>query len=371
MTEAENLLYVESTACSQSCGAMNQNRIPTYPQVSCYSLLLLKMLNLWHCPLTSPCCLSQLIYSCQLSVSDSSYSDGQPSQTKTAAGFSLVFGCLLRLTWFTQRCFDCQRLRLRGWCMCHKCTWLFRCCQCLQSFLDRTQFLKQNVHISLVVNKQLPDVAKFRYPGFTVARICPYSSSIGMSCDPRRRSSVFISENSFSTLAAYAAMSISGSRWSLKNSAINRLSRWVLFCSYTLTSLSEMSLALLYVNTETEIRLTQCTPDQRRRPGLIPLPGQQFFWSTSDAFSLYFILGLFRDPSIIYIISYCSKCMIICHFHLAQLVAPTSFSTLILGSDAIFSFVSSIQLHTMNWTQNTPLTITTFYFSSSNNSRWK
>jgi len=45
-------------------------------------------------------------------------------------------------------------------------------------------------------------------------------------------------------------MSISGLLWTLKNSIINRLSRWLLLCSYTLTSLSQMSWASLYINTK-------------------------------------------------------------------------------------------------------------------------
>jgi hypothetical protein len=68
---------LQSTACLQSCDAMHQICIPTYPQVSCCLLLLPKMLNLWYRPLTMyPCYLSPLIYSFELSVSDSSFSDG-------------------------------------------------------------------------------------------------------------------------------------------------------------------------------------------------------------------------------------------------------------------------------------------------------
>jgi hypothetical protein len=83
------------------------------------------------------------------------------------------------------------------------------------------------------------------------------------------------------------------------------------------------------------------------------------------------ILRHFGNLSVIDIISYCSKCMFICHFHLAQLLAPTSFTTRILGSDVIFSVISNIQLHTVNWIRNKPLTFTTYDFSSFSNSRWK
>jgi hypothetical protein len=84
---------------------------------------------------------------------------------------------------------------------------------------------------------------------------------------------------------------------------------------------------------------------------------------------VFVILGHFRHPSIIDIISHCSKYMYICHSHLAQMFAPTSFSNFILGSDAIFTYGSNIQLHIMNWIRNTPLTFTTYDFSSCNNSR--
>lgn len=46
---------------------MHQNRIPTYPNVSCYLLLLPKKPNLWYRPLTmGPCLPSSLIYYYQL-----------------------------------------------------------------------------------------------------------------------------------------------------------------------------------------------------------------------------------------------------------------------------------------------------------------
>jgi len=60
-----------------------------------YSLLLPKTLNLWYCPLMmSPCCPSPLIYSCHLSISDNSFSDGQPSHNENRCGFL----CCLWLT---------------------------------------------------------------------------------------------------------------------------------------------------------------------------------------------------------------------------------------------------------------------------------
>jgi len=119
---------------------------------------------------------------------------------KTAAVFSGVFGWLFRPTWFTWCCFDCQRLRLRGWCMCHGCTWLCCCHRCLQLFFNYAQFLKQTLRCSLVVIKQFPDIANLLVLRFCVAKICPCSSSIHMSRDPCQCSSVFMSENSFSTL---------------------------------------------------------------------------------------------------------------------------------------------------------------------------
>jgi len=86
--------------------------------------------------------------------------------------------------------------------------------------------------------------------GPTVARNYPCSRPIGMSCDPRRRSSVFMTENCISTVRTFAAMSICESPCSLKNSVISRLSRGIRLCSHTLTSLSQIILALRYVNTK-------------------------------------------------------------------------------------------------------------------------
>jgi hypothetical protein len=42
-----------------------------------------------------------------------------------------------------------------------------------------------------------------RYSGPTVAMICPCTSSIGVSSNPQGRSSVFMSENNFSTTTTY------------------------------------------------------------------------------------------------------------------------------------------------------------------------
>ena len=145
---------------------------------------------------------------------------------KTDVIFSVVFGWPLRPTWFTRRCSDRHRLRRRGWRMCHECTWLCRCRRRLQSFFDRTQCIKQTARRSLVVIDSQKLLNSWYWA--TVARICPYSSSIGMSCDLRRWSFVFMSGNNFSTLATYAAMSIYGSRWSFKNSVINRVAE----CSF-------------------------------------------------------------------------------------------------------------------------------------------
>jgi len=117
---------------------------------------------------------------------------------KTDVVFSVVFGGLLRPTWFTRRCSDRHRLRLHGWRMSHECTWLCRCRRSLQPFFDRTRCIKQTARRSLVVIDS-QTLLKSWYSA-TVASICPYSSSIGMSCDLRRRSSVFMSEDNFSTL---------------------------------------------------------------------------------------------------------------------------------------------------------------------------
>jgi hypothetical protein len=58
--------------------------------------------------------------------------------------------------------------------------------------------------------------------------------------------------------------------------------------------------------------------------------------------------------------------MFICHFHLAQLVAPTSFSIFILRSDAM-----TVTHNELNMVYTHLLTFTTYDVSSSDNSRWK
>lgn len=145
-------------------------------------------------------------------------------------------------------------------------------------------------------------------------------------------------------------MPISGLLWTLKNSIINRFSHWLLLCSYTMTSLSQMFWASLYINTKSTTGW------------LSTLVINTAIWALSrfhtnkkpfNVFSVFVILGHFCDPSIIDIISYCSKCIFLCHSHLAHLGAPTSFSTFISEFNTIFSLVCNIQLHTMKWIQNT------------------
>jgi hypothetical protein len=161
-----------------------------------------------------------------------------------------------------------------------------------------------------------------------------------MSCDSRRRSSVFTSQNNFSTLATHAAMPISGSRWSFKTS-VNRFIQSLNTALFIYTH-ELVQNVLVFTVRQYEIRnwLT------RRRPGIIPPPSQHIFWSSFNAFSVLVILGHFRDPSIIDIISYCSKYMFICHIPLTQLVASTSFSTLIIYQTSYF-----LLLAIFNYTQ--------------------
>jgi hypothetical protein len=116
-----------------------------------------------------------------------------------------------------------------------------------------------------------------------------------------------MSESSFPTLATYATVSISGSCWRLKNSVINRLSSWILLCSYTLMRLSQMSLASLYINTKSATSWTS------------PLMIVTFHLLSgfhSHKFLIIFwclfcvcVLGHFGNLSIIDIISHCSMCM--------------------------------------------------------------
>ena len=117
-------------------------------------------------------------------------------------------------------------------------------------------------------------------------------------------------------------------------------------------------------------RLTQRTRVQRRRPGVIPLPSQQITLIIfRRLFSVRYI-GTFPQ-SVKNWYSILFEVHVHWHIHLAHLVAPTIFSTFILGRNAIFSFFRNIQLLTMNWIWNTPLTFTTYDSLSCNNSRWK
>jgi len=104
--------------------------------------------------------LSPLNFSFQLIVSNNSFSDRKPSHNENNCSFLCCFWLtswshLVYSTWFFR-----QRLRLREWCLCHECTWLCRCRRCLPPVFHRKQFPKQTVHLSLVVIKRLPDVAK-------------------------------------------------------------------------------------------------------------------------------------------------------------------------------------------------------------------
>jgi hypothetical protein len=158
-------------------------------------------------------------------------------------------------------------------------------------------------------------------------------------------------------------MSISGSRWSFKTSAING------FIQSLNTDLFIYIVELVQnipgITVKYEIRnwLT------RRRPGTIPLPSQQIFSIIFQRFSVLVILRHFRDPSLIDIISYCSKYPFICHNPLTQLVASTNFSTYITYPTSHFILLAIFN-YTIKWIRNTHLTLTT-YFSSFNNSRRK
>jgi len=167
---------------------------------------------------------------------------------KTNAVFSVVFGFLLLPTRYNRRHFDRQKLRLRGWRMCHKCTWLCCCRRCLQPFSDRTQCLKQTVHRSLVVIKRLPDVTKFLVLRSYYCQDLPCCSSIGMFCDPCRRSSVFreLHFNS-SNISSNVHLCIAQELEELHNQQIQSLS------------------TALFVNTEEliiHIKPTRCNSDQ-------------------------------------------------------------------------------------------------------------
>ena len=151
---------LQSSAYSQSRGAMHQNRIPTYLQVSGYSLLLPKTLDFWYRRLTMSPCMSPLIYSCQLSVSDNSFSDGQPSHNENSCGFlcclwstsstylaysTLFWSPSIEISWLTH----VPRMHL-----------ILPLTSMSVTVFRSTQFLKLTVCLPLVLIKLLPNVAK-------------------------------------------------------------------------------------------------------------------------------------------------------------------------------------------------------------------
>ena len=217
---------------------------------------------------------------------------------KTGAVFSVVFGWLLWPIFFTGRSFDCHGLRLRVDACATKAldfaavVDVFNRLSIVHSFWSRLFILR------LLSSSDSQTLLNSRYTGPTG----PCSSSIDMSCDPHQYSSVFMSENYFSTLATYAILSISESHWSLKNSVVIAISPWTLLSSYTLTSSSQMSLASLYVNAKSATGWLSALAIDATVQALLRFHANKLFCSSSDAFSMFVILGHFGDPSMINII---------------------------------------------------------------------
>lgn len=163
-------------------------------------------------------------------------------------------------------------------------------------------------------------------------------------------------------------MSISGSRWSLKNSFINN--EWFNTQFIHTGELVPNVFAIKVRQYQIRNRLTQRTSDQCRSPGAITLPRQKILLIIfRRLFSVRYI-GTFPQS----VNNWHHITLLEMHIHLPFPLGPvcltTSLSTFILESDAIFSCITNIKLHTMNWIWNT-LTFTTYDFSSCDNSRRK
>jgi hypothetical protein len=155
-------------------------------------------------------------------------------------------------------------------------------------------------------------------------------------------------------------MSISGSCCSFKTSVINRIIQLLNTALFIYTDELVQNVLGIIVR-QYEIR----NWSTRRRPGIIPLPSHQIFSIiVRRLFSIGYI-GAFprtiKNRHILFEV----------HVHLPHpfdpVVCRNKFFDFYFTSNVIFSFVRNIQLHTMNWIRNTPLTPTT-YFSSFKNS---
>ena len=148
----------------------------------------------------SPLYLSLLISSCQLSVFDNSFFQMAKFPTmKTVGVFSVVFGWLL----LPHGLLDVVLIVI---------DWDYVLDACVTNVLDSSTAVDVCKRFSIAhsFRSRLPVVRKmsssdsqtllnFWYSEPTVDGICPCSSSICVPCDPRGRSSVFMSENNFST----------------------------------------------------------------------------------------------------------------------------------------------------------------------------
>ena len=164
------------------------------------------------------------------------FSDGQPSHNENSCGFLVVFGCLYLMFWSAEI--------ETSWSMHVPQMHLTLPLSSMSATVSQLYTVSQaDCSLFTCCHQVTPDVAKLLAIRSHCCQALPMQQFNGMSCDSRRYSSVFMTENSFSTSATYAAVSISASRHSFKNSIINRLSRWIMLCSLTLTSMSQMSLA--------------------------------------------------------------------------------------------------------------------------------
>ena len=203
---------------------------------------------------------------------------------------------------------------------CHERTGICRCRRCLQPFSVVHNFSSRLFVVRLLSSNDSQTFLNSWYSGPTVAGSA--HAAIQSVCHWNLvDAALYICPRMTSQLQQHSTMSISGSRWSMKNSVINRLSRWILLFSYTLTNLSHMTLASLYINTKFTTGWLSALTIYTAFRSLSP-SHTNIFSSPSDAFSVFVIMGHFRDPLIIDITLF-----FLVHVHFPLALGPIGCTT--------------------------------------------
>jgi hypothetical protein len=216
----------------------------------------------------------------------------------TAAVFSVVFGWLLRPTCFTRRCFDHHRLTLRVDACATKAldsaavvdVWnRFSIVHCFPSRLFVFRFLLSIVSQTLVNSWY----SRSHWPMRQFIRYAMRPSSTQLCIHVRELLLNF---------SDIARLPISGSRWSVNNSFVITLSRWILLCPYTLTTSSQMSLASLYVNSKSATGWLSALAINAAVWALSRFHANKFFYRIPRPFqcSLYWDISAIRQQSTSY-----------------------------------------------------------------------